>query len=118
MAITPRMRQLYSWCSASPGRGPLPHGYREGRLEYDTARPGGDSAGTSAPGIEAAKTKTPPEGGAVVANSAYTLSDTSNGSRVDMHHVRRRGAKTDNSPTARRLLLHLDSQVAHAAFAH
>jgi hypothetical protein len=38
-------------------------------------------------------------------------------SRVAMRHVRRRGAKTDNFPTARQLLLHLDSQVAHAAFA-
>jgi hypothetical protein len=38
------------------------------------------------------------------------------GSGVDMHHVRRR-AETDTSPTARRVLLHLDSQVAHAGFA-
>jgi hypothetical protein len=39
------------------------------------------------------------------------------GSGVDMHRVRRRGAETDTSPTARRVLLHLDSQVAHACFA-
>jgi hypothetical protein len=35
----------------------------------------------------------------------------------DMHHVRQRGAETDTFPTARRVLLHLDSQVAHAGFA-
>jgi hypothetical protein len=35
----------------------------------------------------------------------------------DMHHVRRRGCETDTFPTARRVLLHLDSQVAHAGFA-
>jgi hypothetical protein len=39
------------------------------------------------------------------------------GSGVDLHHVRRRGAETDTSPTARRVHLHLDSQVAHACFA-
>ena len=39
------------------------------------------------------------------------------GSGVDKLHVRRRGAETDTFPTARRVLLHLDSQVAHAGFA-
>ena len=34
-----------------------------------------------------------------------------------MHHVRGRGAETNAPPTARRVLLHFDAKVAHAAFA-
>ena len=44
----------------------------------------------------------------------YRIPDESG---VDTHHVRVCGAETDTSPTARRVLLHFDSQVAHAGFA-
>ena len=48
---------------------------------------------------------------------AASPTNSTAGSRLNMHGAGRGGAKTDNFPTARRLLLHLDSQVAHAAFA-
>lgn len=38
-------------------------------------------------------------------------------SDVDLHQIRRRGVETDLFPAARGVLLHLDAQVAHAAFA-
>jgi hypothetical protein len=71
-------------------------------------------AAASAPQVVVAGTDPAPRQGAL---STFGQDRIPDGSGVDMHHVRRRGAETDNSPTARQMPLHLDSQVAHAGFA-
>ena len=70
-----------------------------------------DSFGADSPSLKGRQLPLRPAG---FSSANYRIPD---GSGVDTHHVRVRGAETDTSPTARRVLLHFDSQVAHAGFA-